>query len=240
MCRTYPTVSRRGFSLVEILVAIAVIAILFSIIIPVVGNVRDSALRNETVSNLRSVGVAFGLYVNDNKGLFPIGYQAANPDQDRDFTNWREELAKKGYLGPPDHKVMPGDPQQYEFSVLGSPLQRRNNPQQPRWDYATFSGNYHVLNLNDQNQVSNETVRVHDFPNPAGTFLVSEGSTHGTKRFNALIYGSNSSTFPDFLEDETTSVLFLDGHVQNIPLNEWPDFSASASDKTARIFWHGQ
>jgi len=64
--------SRRGFTLTEVLVVVVVVAILIAIIIPVVGSARKSAKRAGCLSNLRQLMVAARLYASDHKGNFPI------------------------------------------------------------------------------------------------------------------------------------------------------------------------
>ena len=62
---------KRAFTLVELLVVIAVIAILASILFPVFALARNSARRTVCASNLRQTGLAFSLYQQDNDGRFP-------------------------------------------------------------------------------------------------------------------------------------------------------------------------
>ena len=60
----------RAFTLIELLTVIAIIGILASILIPVVGRVRDSAHSAKSVANLRQLAQANRLHANDHKGLF--------------------------------------------------------------------------------------------------------------------------------------------------------------------------
>lgn len=63
--------SRTGFTLIELLAVIAVIGVLVAILIPVVGKVRQNARDANCKSNLKQIGTAYLLYVQDNKGKVP-------------------------------------------------------------------------------------------------------------------------------------------------------------------------
>jgi len=63
--------SRRGFTLIELLVVIAIIAILAAILFPVFAQAREAARKTACTSNLKQVGLAFGLYTQDYDECFP-------------------------------------------------------------------------------------------------------------------------------------------------------------------------
>jgi prepilin-type N-terminal cleavage/methylation domain-containing protein len=72
MIRTRPNAPRRGgFTLIELLVVIAIIAILAAFLFPVFAQAREAARKATCQSNLRQVGMAFGLYLSDNDGMYP-------------------------------------------------------------------------------------------------------------------------------------------------------------------------
>jgi prepilin-type N-terminal cleavage/methylation domain-containing protein/prepilin-type processing-associated H-X9-DG protein len=63
--------SVRGFTLVELLVVIGIIAVLVGLLLPSLNRARESARRTQCLSNLRQISMAFFMYTNENKGWFP-------------------------------------------------------------------------------------------------------------------------------------------------------------------------
>ncbi len=61
----------RGFSLVELLVIIAIISLLAGILLPVLATARESGRRSSCQSNLKQIGLAFDLYLQDYHDTYP-------------------------------------------------------------------------------------------------------------------------------------------------------------------------
>lgn len=62
---------RRGFTLIEMLVVIAIIAILAGLLLPAIQLARKRARRIECASQVRQVALGMSLYGDDNDGMLP-------------------------------------------------------------------------------------------------------------------------------------------------------------------------
>src|SRR5262245_63037310 len=82
---TISPTSRRGFTLVELLVVIGVVAALAALLLPALASASDRARRTACLSNLRQVGIAVQAYAADNSGRIPYGPKAPPFTSPADF-----------------------------------------------------------------------------------------------------------------------------------------------------------
>ena len=73
------TGKQRGFSLIELLVTISIIAVLIGILLPALPRVLDAARRTGCAANLRSIGQTLELYKDDNSGAYPVARYMPDP-----------------------------------------------------------------------------------------------------------------------------------------------------------------
>jgi prepilin-type processing-associated H-X9-DG protein len=113
--------SRGGaFTLVELLIVIGIIAVLIGILLPVVGRARQQANAIACASNLRQVAMAFMMYTQGNKGVFPTAGQLSNNNP---AFQWRQLPTDWLYWGA-DMQFAPYGFTAAQYNIDGSPIAR--------------------------------------------------------------------------------------------------------------------
>jgi prepilin-type N-terminal cleavage/methylation domain-containing protein len=79
---------RCGFTLVEMLVVVGLLALLAALLVPSASRARERARGVQCMSNLRQIGAGFIAYATDNEGWFPApaGWQGVFPE---DWVHWQ-------------------------------------------------------------------------------------------------------------------------------------------------------
>ncbi len=86
----------RGFTLVELLVVIGIVAVLLAILLPTLSRVRQAGNAVTCAANLRQIGQAVLLYVQDNRGFLPPSEPLLG--EQLPFGRWPSILVGAGYL----------------------------------------------------------------------------------------------------------------------------------------------
>jgi prepilin-type N-terminal cleavage/methylation domain-containing protein len=97
----------KGFTLVELLVVITIIVILIALLTPNLERAFNTVQRTECLTNLKAIGTAIGLYLNDSKRSYPAveGWgllmgQRGEPGQGSNYENWHVDMRPLNqYLG---------------------------------------------------------------------------------------------------------------------------------------------
>ena len=126
------TIARtRGFTLIELLVVISIIAVLASMLMPVVGMVRGQAQSIICKSQLRQVILANITYRNDNEGIYPQIYW-----NDPSWSTWSNWAYSQPQIG---HWQQFLEEYTETFKVFNCPVSTKLYPKAAVLDIATPS-----------------------------------------------------------------------------------------------------
>lgn len=78
---------RRGFTLVELLVVVGVVALLLSVLLPTLSRSREAAGRTACLSNLRQLYQILAMYAGENRQFVPVGYREGVPEGIKQFNS---------------------------------------------------------------------------------------------------------------------------------------------------------
>lgn len=90
---------RSAFTLVELLVVVAIIGVLAGLILPAIQNAREAARRMQCQNNLRQLGMAVKLF-HETYGYFPPGRISRRPDDPPEISCGGEEATWPVYVLP--------------------------------------------------------------------------------------------------------------------------------------------
>lgn len=197
----------RGFSLVEILVVVAIIGVLAVTIAANWQNFRLHAQRTASLSNLRQIGVAFFAYAGDNDMRLPKRVTDTNAS-----AKWPRLLAD--YLEDVRVYAATGDRSNYIFRNLDPLSDSQNNT-------SYIMNGYNDLGAYTNAQVE---VRINQLDHPAQTILLGTpkpGSGHFYMDLLEGEQGNHQDVLNLTLYGSGSAYLFADGSSRFLSTNAY-------------------
>lgn len=215
----------RAFTLVELLVCVAIVAALAAMLLPSIGSSIEKAQRTRCVSNLKQIGQGMGLYLNEHDMIFPMAYDSSG-------LNWRYSLVRGGYMGAPGIKRTDDSsqwrPEQYD--VMGCPTARSKSNKQP-----PFSPTY-AMNANIGNQVT----RLNRLTAPAQCWMIADGNLAASGNYGIALWSrGGTNSLPGTIHAGSANILYCDSHVAYMPPGQFPT-DDRPGNSPQYFFWQGQ
>lgn len=208
--RRFPHYGRRiGFSLIELLVVLAVVALLAAMIIPAVQKSIARSRATQCQSNLRQIGSLFPLYALNHEGHYP---PALSPDRTR---TWRSLLAEE-FINREQVTTLEGVASE-AYQLLWCP---EYDERYPHEDHVAGRGSYSLNWFFDDNvtglkrHVGDSNIKGNVEPLVIDGYPRSDNSQIGAfGGFRTLVSGRDEGS-GDYHPGGTFNALFLDGHVE--------------------------
>lgn len=195
------------FTLIELLIVIAIIAILASLLLPALKNARDMAKRIKCNSNLKQISSLFYFYLQDNNSYFPRYYQASAPQM------WHQRLAYQ-YMDCGQFVSSSDMPKIFSCDSATKPVYGWGENDWLTTKYVSYGYNYRYLG--DVAPTKTTMIR-----NPANTLLTADIETRPVGHW--IIYPPNMRPMAGTSYTDNwgaadwhsggCNVLWVDGHV---------------------------
>jgi prepilin-type N-terminal cleavage/methylation domain-containing protein len=208
----------KKFTLIEILVVVAIIGILASLLLPVLGKARESARRAQCVNNQKNHAVALFMYFDDNEQFHPADKisDAAASGNTRRGSNW---FGKAGTQNSAITVAMrPLNQYMQKVSEIGEmPVAKCPSDHQDMEEYDKWGSSYYrnkeaaMLDSSDGDSASFKST---DIINPSK--LVLHGELGGIWTIPNANRASKEQYYTHTEFGDTRWVLqFSDGHIAN-------------------------
>ena len=206
--------SQQAFTLIEMLVVIAIIVLLASVLVPTVTKSIQSARRIKCVSNLRNILLASRMYAMDHKDLMvPSQYtdKTSGGSSNKEF--WNSALLE--YYNQKENQTHTR--QRFSCSEW-----KKSGPNYTNWNWGyaiNDNPGYHESDVNSSKR--NARVTLESDGTLSGTFFYLSNITHPTSRLQFCcadawhVNRNNVEEFPGFNRhgEGKCNVGFFDGHV---------------------------
>lgn len=211
----------RGFTLIELLVVIAIIAILASILFPVFARAREQARAASCISNLRQIGTALQMYMQDNDDCFPVvdiptvGLANADPFGEAYMGHAAPTAAQVNYVKSYSIKA------QLESYTRNSRIWKC--PSDSGVDVSVSAGkrpvSYHYkFYVGAQTIWQPRALNENDFSYPSRVFIFNEMLPwHDFRTVNNLEWMSDGA---GWARDSKMNFTFIDGHAKAYPVDK--------------------
>ncbi len=211
---------RHGFSLPELLVAMAVAGVLLAILLPAYQAVRGAGAKAQCVNNFRRLYVAMMAFTEDYEGRLPPTLGPATSVHPAYIYNqywWGQAYLGRYAIGPLDRRRDgPGRFTQEEVEVYNCPARLAEKP-----DTLQSNGSPSISYLmaalypKDPGVVSNTRSIFRLIENKSRTLLLTEGRGMSLYQVNTVTrpFGDSATGLRRFHQGGL-NLLFLDGHVE--------------------------